>query len=124
MRAMLRFVVVALIAFSSFAAAAGTVTPPARAANTDGGASVINGFTCVPLVYVPGIGYLVGTDSHAVNTPSGNGTVVCRYNLPVGPPQTFVADGFDCSNYGLTKIGTGHLVVTPSGQATFTCQVR
>jgi hypothetical protein len=58
-----------------------------------------------------------------VVTPSGNGVLVCRAEIPVGPPRTLVIENLLC----LTPAGpttNSHTVITKSGQVTLTCHVN
>ena len=64
------------------------------------GATVFNDFPC--LLFTPDVppGFLVTTDSHAVVTPSGNATLVCHGQLPVGPPSAVVIEDLGCLTQG------------------------
>ena len=99
----------------------GTVLP--AAASTDAplgrsgrGAFVNEGFVC-------GLGFAgVTTDSHEVQTPSGNANLVCRGHI--GPqPEAFKLDHLFCfTGYGPTT--DAQIVVSRSGNVTLTCHFR
>jgi hypothetical protein len=65
----------------------------------------------------------VATTGHFVVTPSGNGVLVCRAEIPEGPPETVVIDDLPCGTPAgpTTK---SHTVITKSGRVILTCHVN
>jgi hypothetical protein len=91
-------------------AAASTETPVGR---SNHGSLVTKGFSC-------GIGSAgLTTDSHEVQTPSGNANLVCR-GQTTPQTETVSINNVPCgTSYGLTT--DSHLVMTKSGKVSLTC---
>lgn len=87
-----------------------------------GGAIVHNGFECG--ILVPGTGVLTTNDTHAVVTPSGNATVVCRSEIETtAESETVQYNDLAC----MTHAGTGtssRTIVTASGQVILVCHLH
>jgi hypothetical protein len=75
-------------------------------------------------ILTPGIAPgVISTTGRYTITPSGNGTLVCRGQVPHGPPRALVVKGLRCPTpAGVTS--RSHTVVTPSGRVTLTCRFK
>lgn len=73
---------------------------------------------------IPGVPVTIPADCLLVATPSGNGNLLVRAEIPAGfaLPETFTVRA-SCFFPGLGP-GSGLLVATPSGQITAHCHVR
>ena len=73
---------------------------------------------------IPGVPVTNPAECFVVATPSGNGNVLVRAEIPAGfsLPETFIAE-LPCFFPGLGP-GSGRLVATRSGQITAHCHVR
>jgi hypothetical protein len=85
------------------------------------GAIVINDFGCG---LIDGDGNFAFTDiSHAVVTPSGNGGLTCRAQVPNSTGKAVIYNNIPCGTpAGFTT--NGRETVSASGQATLTCNVH
>jgi hypothetical protein len=75
-------------------------------------------------ILTPGIapGVIQTTGRYTI-TPSGNGTLVCRGQVPQGPPRAVVVKGLRCPTpAGVTY--RSHTVITPSGRVKLTCHFK
>ncbi len=92
-----------------------------HAKSANDGAVVINDFGCGLL---DGDGHLAFTDmSHAVVTPSGNGSLTCRAHVPNSTGKAVNYTNLLCATpAGFTA--NGFEIVSASGQATLTCNVH
>jgi hypothetical protein len=75
-------------------------------------------------ILTPGVapGVITTTGSYTI-TPSGNGTLVCRGQVPQGPPRAVVVKGLRCPTpAGVTY--RSHTVITPSGRVKLTCHFK
>lgn len=75
-------------------------------------------------ILTPGIapGVITTTGRYTI-TPSGNGTLVCRGQVPQGPPRALVVKGLRCPTpAGITN--RSHTVITPSGRVKLTCHFK
>jgi hypothetical protein len=101
---------------------------PALAANN--GAVITKDGACNGFVPTAGGGvgtFLpVGDITLNVVTKSGNGTIVCKFDVPEGlvPSTVRRASDFPCGILGGGFATSSRMVVTPSGQATLTCHFK
>ena len=107
------------------------LTAPAPSLGAEGkaeahSASVASGFPC-GIGVLGGFPFMLTTDSHAVQSNSGNVTLICRGQLPAGtePTQTQVQRPEDfpiiCGAFFATTTRFRQ-VITPSGKITLRCQ--
>lgn len=84
----------------------------------DPGAKVMQGFLCF-IFLPPQIPFLLTTDSHEVQTPSGEANLTCHFTT-APPPQTVILTGWTCfTSYGI--ITDSRAVYSESGNITITC---
>lgn len=90
------------------------------------GATVITEFGCGLIAADSGLPInLSTTDSHVVNTPSGNTTLTCHFDIPEAywPTQTMRNSGFSCNtSFGPTT--NTFAVVSTDGSALLRCQIK
>lgn len=90
------------------------------------GASVSQGFGCFLGSGLTGLGVtLTTTETHVVNTPSGNTNFTCQFAIPEGywPTQTSQFRDFLCgTQYGATD--NTFAVVSTDGTAMLRCTIR
>jgi len=91
-----------------------------------GGATVIKDFGCqiIPADW-GGPFVLFTTDTHSVETPSGNTKLTCKFDIPAGlePAKAQRYRGFLCGTFlGVTT--DSQSVVSPGGNITLQCMVK
>lgn len=96
---------------------------PLRSAQA--GATVQGGWKCRLRATDSGLGVTLNTtQSHAVDTPSGNSVIVCHFEGPVEDlKQAMHSSGFLCSTFS-GESNNSKVVITPSGQVLFICRVH
>ena len=113
-----------ILAFLIAASLALTTSAPVQARS---GATVIKRFGCVVVPADSGLPIVLFTSqaSHEVDTPTGNSTLQCHFDIPKGfaPAQTLHHKGFLCSTFlGLTTDSKS--VTTKGGKVLLTCRVK
>lgn len=130
---LVRLATVGLIVAALFVSGAAGGGPAfAQQEGKSGGAVVYSGFQCG--ILVPGTGdqdstrVLTTNDTHAVVTPSGNATVVCRSEIETTDgSETVQYNDLACTTFtpGGTGPGTSsRTIVTASGQVILVCHLH